>query len=105
MLIGIKPPLPSWARNWLAKPASEPEPLEQSRLSGPAGCDFPARQAFTHDLGDISPPQFCCAAPSLSEIPGDPSKKPTVVIDREICRVTLAEIVGKSSVDEIKIGF
>jgi hypothetical protein len=105
MLIGIKPPLPSWARNRFAKPASEPEPLEKSGLSGPAGCDFPARQAFTHDQGDISPPQLCCATPSLSEIPGDLSNKPAVVMDREICRVTFVEIFGKPFVDEIKIGF
>jgi hypothetical protein len=38
-------------------------------------------------------------------MPGDPSEKPAVESDREICRVTLAEIVGEPSVDEIKIAF
>ena len=103
MLIGIKPSLPAWAGYPFTKAPSEPEPLKQSRPSGPAGCDFPTRQASTHDLGHIAPSQCCCASPPLSEMPGDPSEKPAVESDREICRVTLAEIVGEPSVDEIKI--
>ena len=56
-------------------------------------------------MGHIAPPQHCCAAPSLSKISGNPSEKPAVVRDRQICRVTFAEIFGKLSIDEIKVRF
>ena len=103
LIIRVEQLLPACAWNRVVKAAREPEPLKQSRPSAPARDGFPARQAFAHDLGHITPPQRRRATPSRGEIVGDSSEKPAIESDREIRRAAMAEVVGEPSVNELEI--